>query len=154
MYLYRRRVLAMGLGAEARLPHCRLDLALRLLPLPAIDHDVCDRGACPFARTASFSDGTHVSYAMDECQASDRTLSRLPLRHGEAVVIVSSASPTARRPRRDARELHLRELRLGAELENGAALGDHGRAARRADVLLDPLGGAPGGLIGAGLVLA
>jgi hypothetical protein len=53
----------MGLGAEARLPHCRLDLALRLLPLPVTDHDVCDRERAPFARNASVSDGTHPSYA-------------------------------------------------------------------------------------------
>jgi hypothetical protein len=38
-------------------------------------------------------------------------------------------------------------------VENGAALGDRRRIDRHADVLFDPLGGTPGGLIGAGLVL-
>ena len=34
-------------------------------------------------------------------------------------------------------------LSLGVELEDGAALGDHGRVGHRADVFLDPLGSAP-----------
>jgi hypothetical protein len=38
-------------------------------------------------------------------------------------------------------------------VEDGAALGDHRRIDCHADVLFDPLGGTPGGLIGAGLVL-
>jgi len=39
------------------------------------------------------------------------------------------------------------------EVENGAAPGDRRRIDFHADILLDPLGGTPGGLIGAGLVL-
>jgi hypothetical protein len=39
------------------------------------------------------------------------------------------------------------------EVENGAAPGERRRIDFHADILLDPLGGTPGGLIGAGLVL-
>ena len=39
-------------------------------------------------------------------------------------------------------------------MDDRAALGDHGRVGRRADVLLDPFGGTPRGLVRAGLILA
>src|SRR5947209_19942416 len=43
---------------------------------------------------------------------------------------------------------------LGVEVGDRAAFGDHGRVGHRADVLLDPLGGSPRGLVCPGLVLA
>src|SRR5437867_3214003 len=43
---------------------------------------------------------------------------------------------------------------LGVEVDDRAAFGDHGRVGHRADVLLDPLGGSPRGLVRTGLVLA
>src|SRR5207237_6120931 len=45
-------------------------------------------------------------------------------------------------------------LTLRVEVNDRASLGDHGRVGRRADVLLDPFGGTPRGLVRAGLVLA
>src|SRR5438874_1048767 len=45
-------------------------------------------------------------------------------------------------------------LPLRVEVDDRAALGDHRRVGRRADVLLDPFGGTPRGLVRAGLVLA
>jgi len=93
--------------------------------------------------------GYKQALATDEHQPYQRTLSKRSLTADEADASASSAPTPTRRPKRDARE-----LQLGAELKNRAALGDHGWTARRADVLLDSLGGAPGGLISAGLVLA
>src|SRR5919206_2996488 len=51
---------------------------------------------------------------------------------------------------------HSRKLApgLGVEVDDRAALADHGRVGRRADVLLDPFSGTSRGLVCAGLVLA
>src|SRR5919197_2602340 len=43
---------------------------------------------------------------------------------------------------------------LGGEVDDRAALGDHGRVGCRADVVLDPFGRTSRGLVCAGLVLA
>ena len=106
------------------------------------------RAACCFPVEASVSRVAVEAHVPDELQSYQRTLGTRSLTTDKASALGSSAPTPTCRPRHDTRDLH-----LGAELEDRAALGDHGRAARRADVLLDPLGGAPGGLVRASLVL-